>query len=1042
MMTFRKLAAASAGKLLRAYFTENSPETVYDPAKIPGKRLDPGGRLTSYYTGRDGRAFWRSDMPHSVARALGIDHTRLPTNQELDRLFEAKRADTGEAWSQHHREISAYDLTVAPHKSVTLAAEFAATPAEGAAIWTAVDRANDATMRYVARELGWARRGRGGKDGADPGAVAWASFRHHTARPTLAIQDGPSGITYVEELQNIGGDPHAHIHNALFNIVVTDDGRVGSLDTQRLHSRVHEFGAYFQARLADELRRLGARIRYDKNEQAVVLADIPDRANDLFSKGRRQVERSAKAYAKRQGLDWDEISAEGKRHIFAATGLAARLKKHRAKSDREIWRAQAEAIGWQHKTVMEQVKHEPLSDADRYDRAYRFAARHLAKEFHTAAVIDHDKLRLYAARGLIDSGIAGGIDDIDRVVELIQQRGIKFKGEHVALVMGVLDDKVRVTNTAQIRIEETLAHEARHAALDDSGALSAEAIAAAIAASHLDFSSDPEHGAAQKAAIYALGRGGALTLLTGVAGAGKTAILQPLVTAWEADTRFDPAGRQVVGVATAWKQADTLKDAVLRDAGIERTWALQRLLWAVESGEFTPTRNTVLVVDEVSQIGPRPMLKLLELQARTGMTIKALGDREQVQSIEAGDTIEIMHRVLPRSAQPQILTTIRQLLQRDRKIAGLFREGRADAALAMKIEDGTATLVGGDQDQVVGKIADLYIERRDFLRAAGEQRPVTVSTLTNRDAADISLAIRERLQRRGEIAATQNVYAAIDQRGETYNLPIAVGDRLRLFRRTWAQYGPKKGGYIGNNGDVLEVVEERPEGLVLRADDGRAGLVTWNKLKHESGRLLLGFGHAVTIDAAQGMTSAEHINALPRGTSAITAFKSYVAESRARGTTWTMIAEGAVREAEKLSRALGDQRAITTKDLWARVAKNMADKPYKALAMDLVKATRRDRENAVDAFIRGSHRLESQRAAGRHHGNEFQQRKRAEAVRRALANNIGGLDAAIRANATSIETVANATVGHLIRMRAEAEAERQRIEQAALARPAAPSPRP
>ena len=32
-MTFRKLAAASAGKLLRAYFTEGTPETARDPAR-------------------------------------------------------------------------------------------------------------------------------------------------------------------------------------------------------------------------------------------------------------------------------------------------------------------------------------------------------------------------------------------------------------------------------------------------------------------------------------------------------------------------------------------------------------------------------------------------------------------------------------------------------------------------------------------------------------------------------------------------------------------------------------------------------------------------------------------------------------------------------------------------------------------------------------------------------------------------------------------------------------------------------------------------
>ena len=42
-------------------------------------------------------------------------------------------------------------------------------------------------MRYVAHVLGWARKGAGGEDGADSGAVGWISFRHHTARPTLAM---------------------------------------------------------------------------------------------------------------------------------------------------------------------------------------------------------------------------------------------------------------------------------------------------------------------------------------------------------------------------------------------------------------------------------------------------------------------------------------------------------------------------------------------------------------------------------------------------------------------------------------------------------------------------------------------------------------------------------------------------------------------------------------------------------------------------------------------------------------------------------------
>ena len=1043
MMTFRKLAAASAGKLLRAYFTENTPEPIHDPATTPGREADAGGRLTNYYTGRESRATWRPDMPQSVATALGIDPSRMPKDEQLDRLFEAKRADTGEAWSQHDRKISGLDLTMAPHKSITLAAEFAATPAESAAIWHAIDKANDATMRYVARELGWARKGKGGEEGADPGAVAWVSFRHHTARPTLPVQDGPGGATYLAEAPT-SGDPHAHIHNVLFNAVVTEDGRVGSLDTKALNStHVHIFGAYFQARLADELRRLGARTAYDKNQQAVVLEAIPGEASDAFSKGRKQVLRSARAYAKRQGLEWDNISAEGKMKILAVTGLASRLEKHGNKNDREIWREQAEDMGWKHRTVMEGVEHARLTDAERFDQAYAFAARHLAKEFQTAAVIDHDKLRMYAARGLIGAGIAGGPDDIDRVTGLIEARGIQLRGEHVALMVGQAGEKVRVTNSAQIRIEQELTQHAWRAAKDRSGALSPEAIKAAVDASGLDFTREPEHGKAQLAAIYAMGQGGALTVLTGVAGAGKTTLMKPLVAAWKADTRLDAGGREVVGVATAWRQADALKEA-----GVDRTMAMFPLLEAIKSGEFQPTRNTVLVIDEVSQIGPRAMLTLLELQARTGMTIKALGDREQAQAIEAGDSIELLRRALPKSERPELLSTVRQEAMEDRHIVGLFRENQSDhksrAAEALELKRArnaeSVQMLGGDNDQVVEQIADFYMRRRDALTAAGSKRGITISALTNEDAADISRAIRSRMRQRGELGADEVVYNALDQRGEQYELPIAAGDRVRLFHKTWAKIDGK-GGWIGSNGDIVEVVGRTDAALVLRNKEGRVGAVEWHRLSDaQTGRLKLGFGHAMTIDAAQGITSDEHINALPRGSSGITAFKAYVAESRATATTWTMVSEAATLEAVKRGRALGDPTPITSETLWTRVGEDMAAKPYKALGIDLLQGAREGREMAINAFIAQSHRLQTLEADGRNVGREVRQRQQAEAVRGSLPRHIAALDEALRYNLAT--SGPRTTEDHLRHLRVEAEVARRKLEGVMPAGVAPAHPRP
>jgi hypothetical protein len=345
---------------------------------------------------------------------------------------------------------------------------------------------------------------------------------------------------------------------------------------------------------------------------------------------------------------------------------------------------------------------------------------------------------------------------------------------------------------------------------------------------------------------------------------------------------------------------------------------------------------------------------------------------------------------------------------------------------------------------VVARIADLYIERRDILRASGSKRGISISALTNEDAADISRAVRGRLKARGEIGGDEAIYDAIDQRGEHCRLPIATGDRLRLYRRTWAQIDGK-GGSIGNNGNIVEVVGKSNVGLRLRDKDGRIGNVEWRRLLDpKTRRLLLGFGHAFTIDAAQGTTSDEHINALPRGSAGITAFKGYSAESRSRGTTWTVISEAAVHEAEKRSRALGDATPITPEDLWKRIATDMSAKPYKALATDLTRAARRDRERAIDAFIRQGHLFQTWALAGRDVGREIRERLRAEAVRKVLARQVVALDEAIRRNGVLLRDAAQAVDAHLRAMRVETETARHDVETAAAeAAPAArltPSP--
>jgi len=685
----------------------------------------------------------------------------------------------------------------------------------------------------------------------------------------------------------------------------------------------------------------------------------------------------------------------------------------------------ARHAGWTYSSVFDQVRETPRSAEERFEQAWSHAARHLATEFETAAVLDHQRLRLHAARGLIGAGIDGGVADIDRVVDLIETRGLILRGEQVSLVKAEKEGRLKVTNSAQIRIEESLAKEAARASGDRSGALSEEALTRAIEQSGLDF--DNEHGRNQKAAIYALGKGGRLSLLTGVAGSGKTTLLRPLVSAWREDRQLDPGGRDVIGLAAAWRQADALGEA-----GIHHRFALAPFLDQVERGEVEVTANTVMVIDEIGQIAPRQMLRLLELQRLTGATVKGLGDGEQAQAIEAGSAIEILQRVLDREDMPELLTTVRQKTARDRLVAGLFRgekptgaqldayrpKGgeaagmtREDAdldprnrfhfeevrrAIDMKREDNTIRLVGGDHDQVLRQTAELYVTRRDALRASGAKGGITMTALTNQDAADLSQAVREILVRRGEIDRQGIAVAAVDQRGEAFDMQVARGDRIRLFRRMWGTV-EGQGATVGNNGDIVDVLGHSEAGLTIRTKDGREAAIEWKRFRDaKTGRMLMGLGHAMTVDAAQGITSEEHINAMPRGVGTATGFTSYVAESRAKGTTWTMISDAATFEAVRSGRALGDQTEITSDDLWNHVARGMSEKPYKALGMDLLLPNAEARDRHVRELIHLGRLQERAEASGEDLGGEIRRQVQARTLEKTAGAGLETLDRRIR----------------------------------------------
>jgi phage/plasmid primase-like uncharacterized protein len=625
--------------------------------------------------------------------------------------------------------------------------------------------------------------------------------------------------------------------------------------------------------------------------------------------------------------------------------------------------------------------------------------------------------RTAAARGLIAAGVETAAD-IDRITAAMRDHGVRHDGHQVPLIWAevggagegtALEERrprVKITTTLHVEQEREAMALASAAAADRAGALDPAEIERAVRhvseRDGVDFTT--EHGLEQRRVMNALGMSGRFAVAIGVGGAGKTTLLRPLVEAWTNPTNGQP--REVYGTALAWRQSDPLADAGIKPAN---AMAIAALLARGEAGKLNLGPETVVVVDELSQVGTAQALSLLRLQARHGFSVVAIGDDKQAQAIEAGSTIALLRKALGTDSVPELESTVRQLRDRDKETSLLFRQGRAEEGIQRLREDGHAVLVQGGHRHAVEAVAELW-EARQRANAERDGYTLTVSAPTNSHARAISAAIRERRRRGGEVGRDQVTIPAADQNRVEYDLPLATGDRVRLFARTNATI-QNRASPIGHNGSVLEVERVEAEGLQLRNAKGTSGFVKWDTLRDEAtGRIRLTYGDVITIDAIQSATSTEHINALPSGSDSVQSFKAYVAQSRSRETTWLVVADGRERSEIMSRRALGNVEPINEDDVWANVARNLSRQPDKELATDLLEQAHRSHVGSVRSLATAFQPKQQREAEGREgttlHRTYAQRRGEQDVAREAA-----GVSQAASASAAATQDVTKRLTG-------------------------------
>ncbi|MBN8907734.1 MAG: relaxase domain-containing protein, partial [Rhodospirillales bacterium] len=898
----------------------------------------------------------RPDMHPDVAAMLGLELGKAVSQEQLSNLLQGLRADGAElpgAGRGGPERITYYDFTFSAPKSASVAMALARTDAERFLIVALHRESVREAMEFLEDTIAHARKGDGGSKGSVPGRLGYVSLDHYTARPTVEIpfvEASGTASTLIQTVKERRGpgsqvppDPHLHTHVATPNVVVAEDGTVGSLDTARLHGTVKTIGAYYQVRYAQKLRAHGIGTGREERTGLARLTAISGELTDLFSKRSQNGEALAREYVAADGLDWDTLDAQEKVRVLRRGTIEARLGKDGNAVTWRAWAQQAEAAGHRHETVIGSAPPTPEpTGAAHIPTAYRAALPWLDVEMGRRSTMPAAVARYTAALGLIETG-AVSPRDINQITTLMRSHGVQHESHQVPLVWAQVDRQTegeesldqrpqfRITTELHIRQEKLVITLAEAAAADRSGALTPEQITRAVALvstrDGLDFSN--EHGQEQRRAIDTLGTDGRFGVLVGVGGAGKTTLLRPLVEAHRAE------GRKVFGVANARRQSDALIDAGIHP---DHAYPIFQLLKPTNRSRVTrPGRDDLVVLDEVSQIGTKRLLHLLRMQRQRGFSIIAIGDDKQNQSVEAGSSVRLLRRALTPERVPEIANSVRQLRERDRETALLFRNGSAAEGIVRLQEDGHAMLVPGGHRQAVEATAELWEQRHDSNAHRPDYR-LTISAPTNADARAISAAIRERKRTLGQLGDDRVVVRATDQSDppQYYDLPLAVGDNVRLFAWTRATFDNGKTANIGSNGAVLTVVDIKPEvdgGVSLRNPKGHVGFVRWDDLRsRENGHVMLSYGDAVTIDAVQGATSTEHINALPSGSQASNSFKNYPAQSRSREATWLVVSQGREQTEILGRRALGDERPITNDMIWNNVAANLSRQPVKELA--------------------------------------------------------------------------------------------------------------
>jgi hypothetical protein len=241
------------------------------------------------------------------------------------------------------------------------------------------------------------------------------------------------------------------------------------------------------------------------------------------------------------------------------------------------------------------------------------------------------------------------------VIPLVDVAGAREQPHALA---SVLATETAIANGIARQIERTDAPVAPAAAVEQAITMAEHTIGGALSAEQRDAA----------AAICGSGRGA--ELIVGVAGAGKTKMLQLVAAAYEA------SGGRVIGTATSGQAARTLG----REAELGQSRTLASLVWRLDHGRLTLDDQTVVILDEVGMTEDAHLVALTARVEAAGAKLVLVGDHHQLGAVGPGGALAALVRRHP-DVVHQLSENRRQHDPAERRILVELRDGDVGKAV-------------------------------------------------------------------------------------------------------------------------------------------------------------------------------------------------------------------------------------------------------------------------------------------------------------------------------------------------------------------------